>query len=238
MFQPGIPYHETGPFQSHRTFLPDDQYGVALDNLVKGCTDILLLSPDTTRLFLGKRCVQPQPDWWFLGGRIFPGETPVESCRRLLVRELGLDIASVERFRPVCCQAFAFAMREQEPKHHGTADVQFCFRVRLEDEEEMRKAVLDEKEYCDGKWVEPSEVLEGNYHPALRYAVACMLATEAYDRLEECEAKGGGDNDEEIVRLTREFIKKSREAKQVLERTDYKLDSKELDYATTVNTKF
>lgn len=39
-------------------FLPDEQYGIALDNLVKGCTDILLLHPDGKRIFLGKRCVQ------------------------------------------------------------------------------------------------------------------------------------------------------------------------------------
>ena len=163
----------------------------------------------------------------------------MESCRRLLSRELGLDVEDTGRFRPVCCQAFAFAMREQEPKHHGTADVQFCFRLRLRDEQEMDKVVLDEKEYCDGKWVEPSEVLEGNYHPALRYAVGCMLATEAYDRLEECEARGGGEeNDADIVRLTREFLERTREAKRILERTDYKLDSKELGYVTTVNTKF
>ncbi|KAL7501921.1 hypothetical protein ACHAWX_000402 [Stephanocyclus meneghinianus] len=238
MFQPGIPHHETGPFRSHRTFLPDDQYGQALDNLVKGCTDVLLLSPDGTQIFLGKRRVQPQPDWWFLGGRIFPGETPVESCRRLLSRELGLDVEDAGRFRPVCCQAFAFAMREQEPKDHGTADVQFCFRLWLRDEGEREKVVLDEEEYCDGKWVEPFEVLEGNYHPALRYAVGCMLATEAYDRLDECEARGGEGNDAEIVRLTREFLERTREAKRILERTDYKLVSTELGYETTVNTKF
>ena len=39
-------------------FLPDAEYGVALDNLVKGCTDILLVNPDGTRIFIGKRCVQ------------------------------------------------------------------------------------------------------------------------------------------------------------------------------------
>ncbi|EJK76677.1 hypothetical protein THAOC_01548, partial [Thalassiosira oceanica] len=60
MFQSGVPYHKTGAFKTRRTFLPDDQYGVALDNLVKGCTDILLLSPDGQKVFTGKRCVQPQ----------------------------------------------------------------------------------------------------------------------------------------------------------------------------------
>jgi hypothetical protein len=136
----------------------------------------------------------------------------------------------------VCCQAFAFEMREQEPKSNGTTDVQFCLRVQLKNEEEVKKVVVDEEEYCDSKWVEPCEILSGNYHPALRYAVGCMLATEAFDKLEECEASGGDDGD--IARLTREFLKKTRDAKKVLERTDYKLVSKELNYTTTVNTKF
>jgi hypothetical protein len=63
-----------------------------------------------------------------------------------------------------------------------------------------------------------------------------MLATDAFDRVEECEARGG--DDAEIAKLTREFLKKTREAKKVLERVDYKLDSKELNYVTTVNTRF
>lgn len=127
-------------------------------------------------------------------------------------------------------------MREQEPKNHGTTDVQFCLRVQLLNDEEVKKVVLDENEYCDSKWVEPKEILEGNYHPALRFAVANLLATDAFDKVEECEARGG--DDAEIARLTRDFVKKTREAKKVLERTDYKLDSKELNYVTTVNTKF
>lgn len=40
-----------------KRFLPDKEYGVALDNLVKGCTDIILVHPDG-ELFVGKRCVQ------------------------------------------------------------------------------------------------------------------------------------------------------------------------------------
>mmetsp|Transcript_22983 Transcript_22983/g.46174 ORF Transcript_22983/g.46174 Transcript_22983/m.46174 type:complete len:191 (+) Transcript_22983:75-647(+) len=189
MFQSGIPFHETGNFKSHRTFLPDDQYGIALDNLVKGCTDILLLSPPQTKptkIFTGRRIVQPQPDWWFIGGRIFPGETPVQSAQRLLSRELNLDISS-SRFHPVCAQAFAFEMREQEPKHHGTTDVQFCLKVRLESDEEVRKVVLDEKEYGEWEWKEPREILEGNFHPALKYAVGCFLAGEALEELEALE---------------------------------------------------
>ena len=90
----------TGTFSSHRKFLDDKEYGEALDCLVKACSDLLLQSPDGQRIFIGKRLGHPQPDWWFVGGRIFPGETPVQSCCRLLRRELALEIEPA-RFQTV-----------------------------------------------------------------------------------------------------------------------------------------
>ena len=123
MFQRSVPHHNTGGFISHRQRLPDKEYGEALDSLVKGCSDMLLLSPDGDTILLGRRSVQPQPDWWFAGGRIFPGETPAQSCGRLLSREFGL-VVDPARFQVVCCQSLAWGMREQPPRNHGTTDIQ------------------------------------------------------------------------------------------------------------------
>ena len=113
---------------------------------------------------------------------MFPGETPIQSCQRLLKRELKLEIED-DRFKPVCAQAFAFGMREQEPKEHGTTDTQFCYKVQVKNEDEVKKVVVDEEEYCESEWKLPSEILGGNFHPALKYAVASMLAGEALDEL-------------------------------------------------------
>ena len=160
MFQTVVPHHNTGSFRSHRVRLPDKEYGEALDCLVKGCSDLLLTSPDGARVLLGKRKVQPQPvpplpldtqpvsrvgqcaspqaancgrtvcqDWWFVGGRIFPGETPAQSCSRLLKRELALEI-DPSRFETVCCQSLAWGMREQPPKDHGTTDLQVVLTLQ------------------------------------------------------------------------------------------------------------
>ena len=120
-----MPHHVTGAFSSHRKFLDDKEYGEALDCLVKACSDLLLQSPDGQRIFIGKRLVHPQPDWWLVGGRIFPGETPVQSCCRLLRRELALEIDPA-RFQTVCCQSLAWGMRQQPPMEHGTTDSQVC----------------------------------------------------------------------------------------------------------------
>ena len=124
-----VPHHNTGAFTSHKKFLPDEAYGVALDCIVKACSDLLLVSPDGTKVFLGKRSVHPQPDWWFTGGRIFPGETPVQSCCRLLKRELGLEIEE-SRFQTVCAQSLAWGMRQQAPQAHGTTDSQVVLSLQ------------------------------------------------------------------------------------------------------------
>lgn len=171
-----------------------------------------------------------------MGGRMFPGETPIQSCQRLLKRELKLEIED-DRFKPVCVQAFAFGMREQEPKEHGTTDTQFCYKVQLKNEDEVKKVVVDEEEYCESEWKLPSEILGGNYHPALKYAVGSMLAGEALEELVSCEEMGG--NDADIAKLSREFLNKRKAVDEIMKNSsEYKLDSKELNYQTTVTSKY
>jgi hypothetical protein len=59
--------------------MPDEEYGRALDCLVKACCDVIVSVADGARaagtdmeekIFLGRRQVEPQPDWWFIGGRM------------------------------------------------------------------------------------------------------------------------------------------------------------------------
>jgi hypothetical protein len=63
-----------GSFTSHRKFLSDETYSEALDSIVKGCSDVLIVDSTKTKVLLGKRLVHPQPDYWFMGGRMMPGE--------------------------------------------------------------------------------------------------------------------------------------------------------------------
>ena len=53
-------YHfVTGDFTPQKVFLPDKEYGLALDALVKGCADVLLTRGEgaSLRILLGKRKV-------------------------------------------------------------------------------------------------------------------------------------------------------------------------------------
>ena len=227
----GIPHHNTGGFVSHRKFLADKEYGEALDTLVKACSDMLLISPDGERIFLGKRKVQPQPDWWFVGGRMFPGETPKESCTRLLKRELGLEI-SVSRLRPVCCQSLAWGMREQLPKTNGTTDSQFVLSLQLE-ETELEKVVLDEKEYEASQWVEPQSIVMGNFHPALKFAVRSLLAARKFSEL-KAAVVAAPDNYVEVSKLAIELVALTADAPEG--ESDYRVVAPSLQYECAVTT--
>lgn len=181
MFQQTVPHHNTGGFTSHRVRLPDKEYGQALDCLVKGCSDMLLLSPDGLKLLLGKRNVQPQPDWWFAGGRIFPGETPSQSCQRLIRREFGLEIDPA-RFQVVCCQSLAWGMREQPPASNGTTDLQIVLSLVLT-QSEVEKVVLDPKEYADSQVhalsAERLPAISNGYPPSLSPLQQCPHLNDA-----------------------------------------------------------
>jgi hypothetical protein len=66
-----------GTFRSHAFRIPDEEYGRALDCIVKACCDVIVTVADEPAaaslqemIFLGRRQVEPQPDWWFIGGRM------------------------------------------------------------------------------------------------------------------------------------------------------------------------
>jgi hypothetical protein len=77
-----VPQFVTGDFTPAKIFLEDAEYGRALDALVKACSDILVVSSDGRSVLLGQRKVEPQPDWWFIGGRAKPGDTTREVRQR------------------------------------------------------------------------------------------------------------------------------------------------------------
>lgn len=201
MFQASVP-HFNSEFTSHRTRLPDKEYGEALDCIVKGCSDMLLLSPDANSVLLGKRIVHPQPDWWFVGGRIFPGETPTQSCCRLLKRELSLDVEPA-RLRSVCCASLAWGRREQPPQEHGTTDIQIALTLQLTSDE-VDRVRLDPAEYSDSKFVPLRDIEGGDYHPALKFAVGSLIAYQKHQLLRD--AVEAGHDDASVAAIAREFI--------------------------------
>ena len=164
-----VPQFVTGHYTRQKLFLTDREYGLALGALVKACSDVLVVSADGSRVLLGKRKVQPQPDWWFIGGRAQPGDTTRAAASRNVHRELSLELPE-SRFQAIATYSMVWQYRAQEPKESGTADISTVHMLQLKPEEEQR-AQLNGKEYSASRFVALEEVLSGNYHPCLKQAV-------------------------------------------------------------------
>ena len=72
-------------------------------------------------------------------------------------------------------------------------------------ETEVEKVVLDPTEYETSQWVEPTTVLDGDFHPALKFAVRALLGAQKMRELAACVA-ASKDNDVEVARLARELV--------------------------------
>lgn len=212
MFTNKAPQHfTTGEYTKRSVYLPDDEYGRALDALVKACSDLLLTNEDG-KVLIGKRVVHPQPDWWYgCGGRMKPGETPYESAARLLKRELKLELRPDEakhiseggRFEGVGYYSYLWQFRNQEPKDHGTADISVTITAKLT-RDEVAKMIPTNDEYSEHKWVEPEEVIQGDYHPALQQAVKDLVDRRNWKRLQEKAASEA--DDAALGRAFRKFL--------------------------------
>ena len=175
------------------------------------------MSVDGTKILLGKRKVEPQPDWWMVGGRGRPGETTREAARRNLLREVGVEV-EVGRFEVVGSYSLVWGMREQEPKENGTADVSTVHVVRLREGEE-EKVKGEEGEYEEMGFVGVEEVLEGEFHPCLKQVVRDWKKNQAmeellkfvggYEKGGEGEGEGEGEG---VVRAAVRFARAKREA--------------------------
>lgn len=148
-------------------FMPEEAYESALDNLVIGCVDVAVVSPEGT-IFLGLRTQEPYPGWWIIGGRQRRGELFEESAMRTLHRELGLHIIDPQRFLFLSFDAFMWDTRAQKPVHNGChmLDVVEIIFVTKEELRTLRPNAVD---YHDYLWIPPSAIIErkSDYHPAL-----------------------------------------------------------------------
>mmetsp|Transcript_13082 Transcript_13082/g.26114 ORF Transcript_13082/g.26114 Transcript_13082/m.26114 type:complete len:240 (+) Transcript_13082:147-866(+) len=202
------PQFITGEFTPHYCFLPDEEYSRALDSIVKACSDVLICSSDSSKVFLGRRKVEPQPDWWYIGGRAKPGERPEDAAARNVRRELGLDLPP-SRFEVVGNYSFVWQFREQPPQGNGTADLSTIHRIALDDEE-AASAAFDTAEYHETRWWGTDAVLAGEFHPALKRAIRDVRAADAFRKLRAAVGAEGCDgNDAAVATAARAVVEEA-----------------------------
>ncbi|MEK7584505.1 MAG: NUDIX domain-containing protein, partial [Patescibacteria group bacterium] len=121
-------------------------------------------------LYLAKRSVKPQQDWWIIGGRTNAGEDPFASVARCFNRETKLNIEPA-RFTFVSMDRYLWKERKQEPQKNGCDAFSYTFCVELTDDELRRAgASLDPKEYDTKNGLQEFDyprLIEANVHPVL-----------------------------------------------------------------------
>jgi ADP-ribose pyrophosphatase YjhB (NUDIX family) len=137
-----------------------------LDSIVIACVDIAITN-DRGQLLLGKRTRHPQADWWIVGGRMQTGEHFSDSAKRLVKKELGLEITP-ERFSYLTTFSAAWNKRAFPPEDNGTHTLSIVLTTKLSEAEIA--AIVPNDEYSSMQWVDTEEVAneQSGYHPAVR----------------------------------------------------------------------
>lgn len=156
-------------YKPEKVFLSDETYSQALDSIVVACLDILPTYEG--RILIGQRAYHPQADWWFFGGRFYPGETSTSSAKRLIMADIGLAVDE-KRFKYLTTFSAAWERRAQKPEYNGSHTLSVVVTFELTPKEYKR--IKLGKEYLNSKLVSKSELMdEKTYHPAL---VQCARA--------------------------------------------------------------
>lgn len=172
----------TGSFVSHAKFVDDAAYSAILDNIVKATCDVFLVhvragdngEGQVANVLLGKRVGLPHNSWWIPGGRMLPGEQAAFAARRLLSRELSVDLVPrdanlsadteaqrvlLDRVNTVAHFTFVWDTRTQPPVENGTCDVSLIVEVEVTDEE-AASVVHKPREYSHLAWVPLSTLVD------------------------------------------------------------------------------
>ncbi|KAK3257394.1 hypothetical protein CYMTET_33515 [Cymbomonas tetramitiformis] len=197
------PQFMTEKFESHSAFLDDTTYGAALDNLVKACSDVLIESADGKSVFLGQRSIEPQPDWWLIGGRSRPGESQEQAASRNVKRELGITVEP-DRFRAISTFSLLWGKRRQEPVDHGTAEIDSVHALRVTDDE-LSQMKLEPDEYRNASWFPIESVLSGDFHPGVKQAARDLLTQRAFRELQAAVRAGGSNR--KIAQISKRLIR-------------------------------
>ena len=150
-----------GPYQSHREFLPPATYGVLLDNVVRGCVDVVLVDPEN-RVLSCKRVGggSAANEWWIVGGAMVPGLSFAEAAAHNLERELGLTV-DPSRFELLGPYSFVWPRRSQAPQDHGVHDAAIMMMLRVS-REEVAAITPNPEDFSEVRWMRLKEVLS---HP-------------------------------------------------------------------------
>lgn len=143
-----ILYTEEGFTGITPVFMPDEEYGRALETFIVPCADTIIIDRKEKTVYLAKRRAKPIHDtWWVIGGRRKPGMSARDAMKDIFKRETSLEI-SPERFQYIATVEYLLKDRQQPPQEKNLHTQGVTYALELTSEERYVVAAnLDPKEY-------------------------------------------------------------------------------------------
>lgn len=139
-------YKRFGETSYRGASLEPDIYAEAIDSMIIVCVDIAFIKTEERTIYLARRIREPaKGEWFWMGGRMFVGESPEEGAERIAKRELHLRI---ERRRLVLRTIYEhiWPNRSQPPGSRPSHSIAFTFTYEATNGE-ISSALLDPEEY-------------------------------------------------------------------------------------------
>ncbi|MBL1175091.1 MAG: NUDIX hydrolase [Pantanalinema sp. GBBB05] len=124
--------------------------------MVITCVDLAFVREG--QLLLAQRTRYPRSSWWLIGGRMVAGESPIAAAQRKAAEEAQLVGLGAERFQFLGVYSTCFAMREQEPRQHGSHTVNLTYRVQLTAVEQAQVQLSQAEYNSHYRWLALSAV--------------------------------------------------------------------------------
>lgn len=179
---PQVPMHtyiEGGYQEIPSVYLSDEEYARALQCFVPACTDVVPIRNEKRTIYLARRKQKPMIDWWWVGGRMKPNETFLDSAVRCFRRETKLDI-DPGRLVLRAVNDYFLKDRQQEPQNVGCHMLGITFSLEITPEE-LKQTRLDENGYEQNE-LDPftrEDLLKASVFPAVLDMYDLIFPTNA-----------------------------------------------------------
>jgi len=165
-----VVYEEIPGFRIKAEFSNPELHARVLKSYINVCVDAVPVNFGRKTLYLAKRCIKPQQDWWWIGGAMVAGEIAEEAMSRKFKSETSLKIPAA-RFKFVCLNRYFWKDRQQEPQDTGCDCLVYTFSIVLSKIElELASKKLDAQEYAATSGLEEFDrdrLVKVNAHKAI-----------------------------------------------------------------------
>lgn len=163
-------------FLDRSSRLSDGEYARVLNNIVVCCVDCAVICGND--VLLGVRPDEPAKGcWWIMGGRMKPGEDPRQTAKRVLQREIGLVVPTLDEIMDLNLTiSYIWKDRSQPPQDHGCQMVGLYYFTSIGEDKRDALTTATNAEFAARAWIPIQEVAyNDSYHPGIQRVAEALV---------------------------------------------------------------